>query len=150
LKRPTLQKQLIFPYLGTQLISSRVAEAKSSNLFSPLTILNHFNMADIKPDDSVKPVLSTDELEELKQLRQEKAAWAKNLVGSSPRHEEYQYLDLIRNILENGEHRPDRLDTTLCNRTNISTNIAKQNWHRDILLICSPKPSLVIVPKVQR
>ena len=24
------------------------------------------------------------------------------------RHEEYQYLDLIRDILENGEHRPDR------------------------------------------
>lgn len=23
-------------------------------------------------------------------------------------HEEHQYLDLIRNILENGEHRPDR------------------------------------------
>ncbi|KAF1913133.1 thymidylate synthase-like protein [Ampelomyces quisqualis] len=27
------------------------------------------------------------------------------------RHEEYQYLDLIRNILENGEHRPDRTGT---------------------------------------
>ena len=26
----------------------------------------------------------------------------------SQRHEEFQYLDLIRNILENGEHRPDR------------------------------------------
>lgn len=24
------------------------------------------------------------------------------------RHEEYQYLDLIREILETGEHRPDR------------------------------------------
>jgi hypothetical protein len=24
------------------------------------------------------------------------------------RHEEYQYLDLVREILENGEHRPDR------------------------------------------
>jgi thymidylate synthase len=23
-------------------------------------------------------------------------------------HEEYQYLDLIREILDNGEHRPDR------------------------------------------
>lgn len=26
----------------------------------------------------------------------------------APRHEEYQYLDLVREILENGEHRPDR------------------------------------------
>lgn len=25
-----------------------------------------------------------------------------------PDHEEYQYLDLIRQILANGEHRPDR------------------------------------------
>jgi thymidylate synthase len=24
------------------------------------------------------------------------------------RHEEHQYLDLIREILDNGEHRPDR------------------------------------------
>jgi thymidylate synthase len=27
---------------------------------------------------------------------------------SGKRHEEYQYLDLIREILEDGEHRPDR------------------------------------------
>lgn len=27
---------------------------------------------------------------------------------ASPDHEEHQYLDLIRDILENGEHRPDR------------------------------------------
>lgn len=27
-----------------------------------------------------------------------------------PIHEEYQYLNLIRNILEHGEHRPDRYD----------------------------------------
>ena len=26
-------------------------------------------------------------------------------------HEEYQYLDLIRDILEDGEHRPDRYTT---------------------------------------
>lgn len=26
----------------------------------------------------------------------------------NPHHEEYQYLDLIRDILDNGEHRPDR------------------------------------------
>lgn len=26
----------------------------------------------------------------------------------NPQHEEYQYLDLIQEILDNGEHRPDR------------------------------------------
>jgi thymidylate synthase len=26
----------------------------------------------------------------------------------APRHEEYQYLDLIRRIMDEGEHRPDR------------------------------------------
>ncbi|KAK2022640.1 thymidylate synthase [Colletotrichum zoysiae] len=33
--------------------------------------------------------------------------------GSAPakRHEEYQYLDLVREILEEGEHRPDRTGT---------------------------------------
>lgn len=29
----------------------------------------------------------------------------------SKRHEEYQYLDLVREILEDGEHRPDRYAT---------------------------------------
>ncbi|KAG0130095.1 thymidylate synthase/dCMP hydroxymethylase domain-containing protein [Tuber indicum] len=29
----------------------------------------------------------------------------------SPTHPEYQYLDLVRNILTNGEHRPDRTGT---------------------------------------
>lgn len=27
---------------------------------------------------------------------------------STQRHEEYQYLDLVREILNEGEHRPDR------------------------------------------
>jgi thymidylate synthase len=27
---------------------------------------------------------------------------------AAPNHEEHQYLDLIRDILANGEHRPDR------------------------------------------
>ena len=31
-------------------------------------------------------------------------------VKSNKRHEEYQYLDLIRDIMETGEHRPDRYD----------------------------------------
>jgi thymidylate synthase len=29
---------------------------------------------------------------------------------AAPNHEEHQYLDLIRDILANGEHRPDRYD----------------------------------------
>jgi len=32
-------------------------------------------------------------------------------LTSSTRHEEYQYLDLIRHIIENGQHRPDRTGT---------------------------------------
>jgi len=30
------------------------------------------------------------------------------IAVSTLRHEEFQYLDLIRDILQNGEHRPDR------------------------------------------
>lgn len=33
---------------------------------------------------------------------------APNGAASTKRHEEYQYLDLIREILEEGEQRPDR------------------------------------------
>lgn len=29
-------------------------------------------------------------------------------IMADPNHEEYQYLNLIREILETGEHRPDR------------------------------------------
>lgn len=31
-----------------------------------------------------------------------------NGLDTKSTHEEYQYLDLIREILANGEHRPDR------------------------------------------
>jgi hypothetical protein len=31
----------------------------------------------------------------------------------SKRHEEYQYLDLVREILDDGEHRPDRCEPPL-------------------------------------
>ncbi|KAK1446850.1 thymidylate synthase [Colletotrichum paranaense] len=34
-----------------------------------------------------------------------------NGASSAKRHEEYQYLDLVREILEEGEHRPDRTGT---------------------------------------
>jgi len=30
------------------------------------------------------------------------------VTRENPQHEEYQYLDLIQDILDNGEHRPDR------------------------------------------
>lgn len=30
--------------------------------------------------------------------------------AATARHEEHQYLDLVRDILDNGEHRPDRSD----------------------------------------
>lgn len=32
-------------------------------------------------------------------------------TGDGSEHEEHQYLNLIRNILANGEHRPDRYET---------------------------------------
>ncbi|KEZ41414.1 Thymidylate synthase [Scedosporium apiospermum] len=35
----------------------------------------------------------------------------KNKPSEAKRHEEYQYLDLVREILDNGEHRPDRTGT---------------------------------------
>ncbi|KAH8645164.1 thymidylate synthase-like protein [Alternaria alternata] len=35
-------------------------------------------------------------------------------LPSNPAHEEQQYLSLIRDILENGEHRPDRTGTGTC------------------------------------
>lgn len=31
-----------------------------------------------------------------------------NGIATTKRHEEYQYLDLVQEILETGEHRPDR------------------------------------------
>ena len=32
----------------------------------------------------------------------------KKQIPANPSHEVYQYLNLIQNILDNGEHRPDR------------------------------------------
>jgi len=32
------------------------------------------------------------------------------ITRENPQHEEYQYLDLIQDILDNGEHRPDRYE----------------------------------------
>jgi thymidylate synthase len=33
-------------------------------------------------------------------------------AASNARHEEYQYLDLIREIMDEGEHRPDRYESS--------------------------------------
>lgn len=39
----------------------------------------------------------------------DQAGVASNGTNGNPRNdEEYQYLDLVRDILDNGEHRPDR------------------------------------------
>ena len=45
------------------------------------------------PDTVLKPASKSTELPSARE---------------DPEHEEYQYLDLIEEILENGEHRPDR------------------------------------------
>jgi hypothetical protein len=54
-------------------------------------------------------------------------------------HEEYQYLDLIRDILEEGEHRPDRYVTPPPYCSGIS-NMLLQNRHRHILNL-RPQPT---------
>lgn len=40
----------------------------------------------------------------------------------NPQHEEHQYLDLIQEILDNGEHRPDRYVTETA-LENMDTNL---------------------------
>ena len=39
---------------------------------------------------------------------QNRSSNAPNGAAGPKRHEEYQYLDLVREILDEGEHRPDR------------------------------------------
>lgn len=41
-------------------------------------------------------------------LEPQKTTTNSPVVRSKPQHEEYQYIDLIQDILDNGEHRPDR------------------------------------------
>ena len=43
-------------------------------------------------------------------LRPEQSSKQQETARQNPEHEEYQYLDLIHDILESGEHRPDRYD----------------------------------------
>lgn len=48
-------------------------------------------------------VLETESIAQVSSSKAELAAPPKDTT-----HEEYQYLDLIREILDTGEHRPDR------------------------------------------
>lgn len=41
-------------------------------------------------------------------IREDETHIAKAAARPAQSHEEYQYLNLIRDILNNGEHRPDR------------------------------------------
>lgn len=38
-------------------------------------------------------------------------------VTARREHEEYQYLDLVRDIMEHGEHRPDRCGRSVARET---------------------------------
>ena len=64
---------------------------------SPRTSTTESTMAPSMEAEPVAPVAQVS----LKQT--EVVTPAKDIT-----HEEYQYLDLIREILDNGEHRPDR------------------------------------------
>jgi hypothetical protein len=63
------------------------------------------------------------------------------------RHEEYQYLDLVREILENGEHRPDRqvlspLSPTRTQPTKPTNASPRQNRHRHLLPLRPAAPKI--------
>ena len=50
-------------------------------------------------------------------------------------HEEYQYLDLVRDIIDYGEHRLDRYVET---RSILKLLlIATQDWNWNLLIVCS-------------
>lgn len=55
---------------------------------------------------------------------------------TSPPHEEHQYLNLIREVLANGEHRPDRYEAagTLCQSTKITSGQAQAHYLNLLLL----------------
>jgi thymidylate synthase len=52
-------------------------------------------------------------IDETNQTNGEKELTIPRPVPENPNHEEHQYLNLIRDILENGEHRPDRYDKVI-------------------------------------
>ncbi|KAF2877587.1 thymidylate synthase/dCMP hydroxymethylase domain-containing protein [Massariosphaeria phaeospora] len=60
------------------------------------------------PLSAVDPVITSSHATE---TATSATANPKPTTMASPAHEEYQYLNLIRDILDNGEHRPDRTGT---------------------------------------
>lgn len=59
------------------------------------------------PPSVLEPVITTEPTKETVQ----QTSTTPQPAPHNPAHEEHQYLSLIRNILENGEHRPDRTGT---------------------------------------
>lgn len=80
-----------------------------------------------------------------------------NSDNAAARHEEYQYLDLIREILETGEHRPDRYDSSLAmqlycfNRPLTDHPSTLQDWHgHNVPLRTTPSEILTLLPLRRR
>jgi thymidylate synthase len=61
------------------------------------------------PPSALEPVITSESAKEA--AKQSTSSPAKAML---PAHEEHQYLSLIRDILQNGEHRPDRTGTGTC------------------------------------
>lgn len=65
-------------------------------------------------------------------------------------HEEHQYLDLIRNILEDGEHRPDRYSQRFpCSQLCPTLTLAK-NRNRYPFPLCTSSPPLLPLAALTR
>lgn len=62
-------------------------------------------------------------------------------MGSMAMHEEHQYLDLIREILETGEKRPDRYVHDLILLSNIFL-MTDQHWNRNNINIRTTPPKI--------
>jgi hypothetical protein len=84
-------------YLKTRLQGYDLTRLNQDSSPSPRTSTTKSTMAPSMEADPVAPVAQVS----LKQA--EVVTPAKDTT-----HEEYQYLNLIREILDNGEHRPDR------------------------------------------
>ncbi|CAG5143920.1 uncharacterized protein ALTATR162_LOCUS1447 [Alternaria atra] len=61
------------------------------------------------PPSALEPVITPEPPKET--AKQSAPPTTNPTAPSNPAHEEHQYLTLIRDILENGEHRPDRTGT---------------------------------------
>jgi hypothetical protein len=70
---------------------------------SRFTLRVHLAINTISTTEIMAPsILDTQPLAEMPSKIEPK------ITHETAKHEEYQYLDLIREILESGEHRPDR------------------------------------------